>query len=116
MFFTSAYASGRLQPVGATGGLPLHRIAKMTSAHACSLPFNEFGDDPQQNSMVGLGALFFPSASQAARSPVQDIYGDFKGPTVVREDYTGGMDLHDLHPFDDRPLAEDHAVNHGAAL
>jgi hypothetical protein len=43
-------------------------------------------------------------------------HGDFKMLAVEKESYRGGMNLHDLYPFDDGPLVGFHAVDHGKAL
>jgi hypothetical protein len=42
--------------------------------------------------------------------------GDFKRPAVVRKDYMGGIDLHNLHPLDYGPLGGDGAVDQGEGL
>ena len=43
-------------------------------------------------------------------------HGDFKIQVVLQEAYTVGIDLHDLHSFDDGPFVADHAVDHSEAL
>ena len=37
---------------------------------------------------------------------------NLKGAVIVKEAYSGGMDLHDFHPLDDRPLGDGNPVNH----